>query len=141
MIQPYLFFNGRCDEAIAFYRDCLGAEVEFIMRFKDSPDPLPSEMPDDWGEKVMHTTLRIGECRIMASDGCESGKDGFKGFALSFILPNESEAARVFGLLLDGGSVQMQIGKTFWSPCFGMVQDKFGIHWMITVPETGQPQR
>ena len=132
-IQPYLFFGGRCDEAITFYQTALGAKVEMIMRFKESPEPPPpGMMPPNWGEKVMHASFSIGAARIMASDGCGEA-NGFSGFSLSLSLPDEAAAQRVFAALAEGGTVGMPLGKTFWSPCFGMVTDRFGVAWMVTV--------
>ncbi len=130
-IQPYLFFDGRCEEALAFYRGALGAEVTMLMRFKDSPDP--GMIPPGAGDKVMHASFRIGETTMMASDGRCQGQASFHGFALSLTVPNEAEAERLFGALGDGGQVQMPMTKTFFSPRFGMVADRFGVSWMIYV--------
>ncbi len=139
IIQPYLFFNGRCEEAVEFYRKALGAEVEMMMRFKDSPQPPQLEtVPPGLENKIMHTSFRIGESTVLASDGCSAEKPGFWGFSLSLSVPNESEADRVFAALSDGGQVQMPLAKTFWSARFGMVQDRFGVAWMITVLPSGQ---
>ncbi len=133
LIQPYLFFGGHCEEAIQFYHTALGANVEMIMRFKESPEPPPpGMMPPNWGEKVMHASLNIGGARLMASDGCFATKS-FSGFSLSLSLPDEPAAQRAFTALTEGGTVEMPLGKTFWSPCFGMVTDRFGIAWMVTV--------
>ena len=133
-IQPYLFFDGRCEEAIEFYRKALGAEVGMLMRFKDSPEPPPPGAVAPGSEnKVMHATLRIGAATVMASDGCVSGSPSFKGFSLSLTVPSEAEADRRFAALADGGKVQMPLGKTFWSPRFGMLTDRFGVGWMVNV--------
>jgi PhnB protein len=128
-IQPYLFFDGRCDEAIEFYRGALGAEATMLMRFKDSPEPTSHGNED----KVMHANLRIGETTVLASDGRCLGRPSFQGFALSLTVSNESEAERLFAALGDGGQVQMPMTKTFFSPRFGMVADRFGVSWMIYV--------
>jgi PhnB protein len=133
LIQPYLFFNGCCEEALEFYRTALGAEVTIVMRFKDSPEPHPGMGPEH-ANKVMHANFRIGDSVIMASDGRCQGKASFEGFSLSLTVPTEAEADRIFGALADGGEVDMPLGKTFWSPRFGMVTDRFGIGWMITLP-------
>ena len=134
-IEPYLFFNGRCDEAIEFYRKALGAEVSMLMRYKESPEPPPPGMvPAGWDNKVMHSSLRVGNANIMASDGCSEGLN-FQGFSLSLAVANETEAKRVFDALSDGGQVRMPLTKTFWSPCFGMVADRFGVGWMVTVAQ------
>jgi len=131
VLQPYLFFEGRCEEAVEFYKKALGAEVVFMMRFKDSPDPNASQgVPPD---KIMHTTLRIAGNDVMASDGrCEHPMK-FQGFALSLSVNTDAEADKYFNALTQGGQVIMPLAKTFWSPRFGMVTDKFGIMWMVSV--------
>jgi PhnB protein len=132
-IQPYLFFSGRCEEALAFYRTALGAEVDMVMLYKDSPEPLPpGSIPPGFENKVMHATFRIGGTTLMAADGCEADLK-FSGFSLSIAVGTEAEADRVFAALADRGQVQMPLTKTFWSPRFGMVTDRFGIGWMVTV--------
>jgi PhnB protein len=140
-IQPYLNFDGRCDEAIDFYRKALGAEVEILLRFKDCPEPPSADegctLPDD-PEKVMHTCLRIGDAAIMASDCNGTGRPEFKGISLSLTAADEAEADRYFDALATGGQVHMPMGRTFFSPRFGVVADKFGVSWMICVePEQG----
>ena len=133
-VQPYLFFDGRCEEAIEFYRRVLSAEVTMLMRFKDSPEPAPPGMhPPGSENKIMHASLRIGEATVMASDGRCMGKPSFQGFSLSLDVPSEAEADRLFAALGEGGQVQMPLGKTFFSPRFGMVADRFGVSWMIIV--------
>ena len=133
LIQPYLFFGGRCEEAIEFYRRVLGAQVETLMRHKESPEaPPPGMLAPGFENKVMHATIRIGGAILMASDGCDD-KTRFDGFRLSLALPTEADARRAFAGLSDGGTVQMPLTKTFWSPCFGMVTDRFGVGWMVTV--------
>jgi len=137
LVQPYLFFGGRCEEALEFYRNAIGAQVELLMRHKDSPEASPPGMlPPGFEDKVMHASFRVGETLLMASDGCGPGGT-FSGFSLSITLPTAGEAERVFAQLSEGGEVQMPLNKTFWSPCFGMLTDRFGIGWMVTVP--GQP--
>ena len=133
-VQPYLFFDGRCEEAIEFYRRTFGAEVTMLMRFKDSPEPpQPGMVPPGSENKVMHASLRIGETTVMASDGRCLGQPSFQGFSLSIEAPNEAEADRLFASLAEGGQVQMPLAKTFFSPRFGMVADRFGVSWMIIV--------
>ena len=135
-VQPYLFFDGRCEEAIEFYRTRLGAEVTMLMRFKDSPEPhQPGMIPPGAENKVMHTSLRIGDTTVMASDGRCQGEPSFKGFALSLTAANEAEADRWFAALGDGGQVQMPLAKTFFASRFGMVADRFGVSWMILAGE------
>jgi PhnB protein len=134
-IQPYLFFDGRCEEAVDFYRGALGAEVEMLMRYKESPDPPPPGMvPPGSEDKVMHASLRIGDTVVMASDGCNAGQPRFDGFSLSLSVADEAEADRAFAALGDGGQVQMPLGRTFFSPRFGMLTDRFGVGWMVIVP-------
>ena len=133
-IEPYLFFNGRCEEAIDFYKKALGAEVLMMMRFKESPEPPPPDkVPPGSDNKIMHLCMRIGDANIMASDGHCSGQTNFQGFSLSITAADEADAKRKFTALAEGGQVQMALGKTFWSPCFGMVADRFGVGWMVTV--------
>lgn len=134
VVQPYLIFGGRCQEAVDFYRAALGAEVEMLLLHKDSPEPPPPGMlQPGFEEKVMHTSFRIGETTLMASDGCREGSS-FSGFSLSLSVPTQAEAERVFAALAEGGEVQMPLGRTFWSPCFGVLTDRFGVGWMINVP-------
>lgn len=133
-VQPYLFFNGRCEEAVEFYQRALGAQVEMLMRFKESPEqPPPDKVPPGSADKVMHASLKIGDTVVMASDGNCSGKPEFTGFSLSLTVANAAEADRVFNALAEGGQVQMPMGPTFWSPRFGMVADRFGVGWMVNV--------
>jgi len=133
-VQPYLFFGGRCEEAVEFYRKALAAEVLMLMRFKDSPEPhAPGMLPPGSENKVMHVSFRVGDTTVMASDGFCKGQTEFQGLSLSLTVSNEAEADRVFAALADGEQVQMPLNKTFWSPRFGMVTDRFGLGWMVTV--------
>ncbi|HEY7218665.1 MAG TPA: VOC family protein [Candidatus Binatia bacterium] len=135
-VQPYLLFNGHCEEAIEFYKKALGAEVLMMMRFKESPEPhAPGMLPPGSENKVMHACIRIGDTSVMASDGRCTGQTNFQGFSLSLTASNEAEASQKFATLAEGGQVQMPLGKTFWSPSFGMVADRFGVSWMIIVPQ------
>ena len=139
IIQPYLFFNGCCEQALEYYRTALGAEVQGLTRFKDSPEPPQPGCGPVSGEKVMHASFRIGETTIMASDGQSTGKTNFDGFSLALSVTSEAEADKYFAPLADGGKVVMPLARTFWSPRFGMVQDRFGILWMVmTLPAGGQ---
>ena len=132
-IQPYLFMDGRCEEAIEFYKKVFGAEVGMLMRFKEAPpNDAPACTPAS-GEKIMHASVTIGESRVMMSDGRNTGAPKFEGFALSVNAKDEADAKRMFDALASGGQVTMPLGKTFFSPCFGMVADKFGMHWIIIV--------
>ena len=131
-VQPYLFFDGRCEEAVEFYRTKLGAEVQMLTRFKDSPQShQPGMIPPGAENKVMHTSLRIGDTTVMASDGRCQGQPSFQGFALSLTAANDAEADRWFAALGDGGQVQMPMAKTFFASRFGMLADRFGVSWMI----------
>jgi len=133
-VEPYLFFDGRCDEALEFYRRVLRAEVTMLMRFKDSPEPhQPGMIPPGSENKVMHAGFRIGDTTLMASDGRCLGKPNFQGFSLTLSVPNDAEAERLFAALGDGGQVQMPMSKTFFSSRFGMVADRFGVPWMVIV--------
>lgn len=128
-VEPYLFFEGLCDEAIEFYRQALGAEVQMLMRYKESPDPT-MRIPG-LEDKVLHAHLRIGSANVMVSDGRCEGEPAFRGFALSLAVADAAEAGRKFAALADGGQVMMPLTKTFYSPSFGMVTDRFGVLWMI----------
>ena len=133
-VQPYLFFDGRCEEALDFYKRTLGAKVEMMMRIKESPEPpQPGMCPPGSENKIMHAAIRIGDTTVMASDGRCQGKPSFQGFSLSLNAKDEAEARRMFAALGDGGQVRMPLGKTFFSPCFGMIADRFGVSWMIIV--------
>lgn len=130
-VQPYLFFDGRCDEALEFYKKAIGAKVGMLMRWKDSPDKSMCTPAN--ADKVMHSQFQIGDTTVMASDGRNEGGPKFDGFALSIIAQSEAEADKMFAALGEGGQVTMPLGKTFFSPRFGMLADKFGVHWMILV--------
>jgi PhnB protein len=129
-----LNFDGRCEEAVEFYRKALGAEVEMLMRYKDSPEPhQPGMIPPGAENKVMHVSFRIGTTTVLASDCHCQGRPNFQGFSLALTPPNEGAAERMFAALSDGGQVQMPLMKTFFSPSFGVVADRFGVSWMIYV--------
>jgi len=133
-VETYLFFDGRCEEAIEFYKKVLGAEVTMLMRFKDSPEPpQPGMIPPGSENKIMHVSFRVGDTTVMASDGRCTGQANFQGFSLSLTVANEAEADRKFAALAEGGQVQMPMAKTFRSPRFGMVTDRFGLGWMVSV--------
>jgi PhnB protein len=136
-IQPYLVFHGRCEEAVEFYRTALGATAIELMRFNQAPDPVPPGVLDPGFEnKIMHGTFRLGDAQIMVSDGGKASPAGFQGFSLAIIVTTPAEADRVFGALAQGGKVGMPLGKTFWSPRFGTVTDRFGVDWMVnTMPQ------
>ena len=131
-VQPYLFFDGRAEEAIDFYRRALGARVEMMMRFKDNPEPNEDCAPPPGSEnKVMHASFRVGDTTVMASDGHCAGEPRFEGFSLTLVAPSEAEAERMFTALSDGGETRMPLTRTFFSPRFGMVADSSGVAWMI----------
>ena len=139
LVQSYLFFNGRCEEALEFYRKALGAQVTMMMRFKDNPDPMtdgcgPDGAPAPDPNSVMHASFKIGETEVMASDGMGGGKAEFKGLSLSVSAASDAEAQRLFKLLGEGGKVEMPMGKTFFASAFGMVADRFGVSWMVINP-------
>jgi PhnB protein len=135
-IQPYLIFDGRAEEAAAFYEKALGAQVQMLMRYKDSPLAPPADMmPPGWNAKVMHMALKIGDAVVFGSDGDGAEGGGFKGFSLSYGAKTLEEAERVFAALADGGETQMRLTKTFFSPAFGILTDRFGVPWMVVVPQ------
>jgi len=134
VVEVYLFFNGACEQAVEFYGKALGAQVDMMMKYKESPEPpQPGRLPPGFENKVMHCSFRVGGTRVMASDGCSTEKPNFQSFSLSIAVPEEGDAKRIFDALSEGGQVRMPLGKTFWSPCFGMLEDKFGVGWMISV--------
>lgn len=133
-IQPYLFFDGRCEEALMFYREVLGAEITMLMRFGESPDPAPpGTLPPGAENKIMHAALRVGDSVILASDGHCGGEPSFAGMSLSLTLASQNQAEQVFEALSREGEVTLQLGKTFFSPSFGMLRDRFGVAWMVYV--------
>jgi PhnB protein len=132
-VQPYLFFDGRCDEALEFYKKAVGADVQMLMRFKDAPDP--SMVTPASKDKVMHAQVKIGDTTVLASDGRCLGKPNFQGFSLAITAKSEAEAEQTFAALADGGQVTMPMAKTFFSPRFGMLADKFGVGWMVLVAQ------
>jgi len=133
LVQAYLFFDGRCEEAIDFYKKTLGAQVEMLMHFKDNPDP--NGCPPGMGDYVMHASIRVGETSIMMSDGYSKGEPKFDGFSLSITVPSEADADRIFAALSEGGQVNAPLNKTFFSPRFGMLTDRFGVGWMVIVQQ------
>lgn len=137
VVSPYLMFNGRCEEALQFYQKAVGAQVPMMMRYKDAPDSAkqPGMLPPGFDNKVMHARMQVGETTIMASDGCDTKQPSYDGVSLSITAPNPSEAARLFNGLADGGKINMPLNKTFFSPAFGMLVDRFGVHWMVYVEQ------
>jgi PhnB protein len=130
-VQSYMSFGGRCEEAIGFYKQALGAEVEMMMRFKDHPEPIPPQIGPETYDKVMHAQFKVGDTVVMATDGNCQGSEGFKGISLALSVATPADAEKRFKALSDGGNVQMPLTPTFFSPCFGMVADKFGVTWMV----------
>lgn len=137
-VNVYLFFEGRAEEAIEFYKKTLGAQVDFMMRMSDSPEPPPPECAAMPSDAIMHASFRIGDTVLMASDAPPSGDKPFKGFSLSVDARDEADAQRIYDALAAGGKADMPLGKTFWSPCFGMLTDRFGISWMVGVEHEQQ---
>jgi PhnB protein len=133
LASPYLFFEGRCEEAVEFYKRAVGAEVGMMMRYKEAPEPPPGPMPAGYENKIIHAQLQIGPTIVMMSDGRCSGKASFQGFALSLMVPTEAEAKKRFSALSEGGQAPMPLAKTFFSPSFGMLIDRFGVMWMVLV--------
>ena len=140
-VQPYVFFNGRCEEALTFYREKLGAEVLFQMRFKDAPPSNEHPIAAGTEDKIMHATLRIGTTELMASDGdCKAQATPYAGFSLSLTADDAASGEKLFNALADGGKITLPWQATFWSKGFGMVADRFGVHWMVTIPHEASPQ-
>jgi len=142
-IQPYLFFNGRCEEAIAFYGEALGAKLIMKMRFDENPQPQPMPLPEGWGGKIMHCALQIDDATLLASDAMSNEGTRFDGFMVSLNAADAAQAEQRFNALSAGGQVRMPLAKTFWSPCFGMLTDRFGVGWMIGVqaePQANAPK-
>jgi PhnB protein len=134
VVQPYLFFEGRCEEALEFYRQALGAKVGMMMRNREAPDqPPPGMLPPGSEDKIMHAAFKVGDATLMASDGRCSGQPDFRGVYLSLSVTSEAEADRIFGALAVGGQVHMPLGETFFARRFGMVADRFGLGWMVNL--------
>lgn len=134
-VHAYLFFDGHCEEAVEFYKKALGAKPGRFMRYSDSPEPLPPGMvPSGYENKVMYTEFYVGETLVSACDDCNRTHTAFQGFSLSVNVADEAEARRIFAALATGGKIGMQLTKTFFSPCFGMLKDRFGMGWMVIVP-------
>lgn len=133
-VQAYLMFNGRTEEALAFYTQAVGAEVTALMRFGEAPEPPPPGMvPEGWDDKVMHASFRVGEAELMASDGCQSDAAGFAGVSLALSVATKEEAETRFAALVEGGQVTMPLGPTFFAPAFGSLTDRFGVSWLVVV--------
>jgi PhnB protein len=133
-IQPYLFFDGQAEEALTFYERALGATVEAKMRYAECPDPVPAEhLPPGGAQKLLHARLHVGDAALMMSDGVAPGAGGFRGFSLTLQYAAERDARRAFDALADGGQVLMPMDRTFFSPCYGMLVDRFGVQWMVMV--------
>jgi PhnB protein len=138
-VQPYLFFEGRCEEALGFYKQALDAQITALMRYSDSPAPPPPEMvPPGSEKKVMHAAFKVGDTTLMASDGRCTGKTHFQGLSLSLTVASDAEAKHIFDALADGGQVQMPLSKSFFASSFGMVADRFGVSWMILTTPSQQ---
>jgi PhnB protein len=135
LVQPYRFFDGRCEEALMFYRDVLGAEITQLMRYSDNPEPPPPGMlPPGSENRIMHASMRIGDSTVLVSDGNCSGTTGFNGFSLTLNAASDAEAERVFAALAEGGQIRMPMAPTFFSSRFGMLADRYGLGWMVLVP-------
>jgi PhnB protein len=130
-VQPYLFFGGRCEEALAFYAEAIGATLRMSMRFRDAPDPV--DIQPEMADKIMHASFSVGGSTLLASDGQGANGPNFQGFGLALYAADQAEAHKLFDALAAGGQVRMPLAPTFWSPAFGMVADKFGVAWMVMV--------
>jgi PhnB protein len=129
--MPYLNFDGRCEEALEFYKKAVGAKVDMMMRCKEAPEP--GQIKPGLEDKILHSSFTIGKSMIMASDGYNQNNPSFNGTSLALSAATESEAKKLFDALADGGQVRMPLTKTFFSPAFGMLADKFGVPWMVVV--------
>ncbi len=131
-VQPYLFFDGKCEEALEFYKSAIGAKVDMLMRFSEAPEKPPEgTMPTASENKIMHAAFKVGDTQIMASDGHCAGKPSFQGFGLTLNAANDAEAATLFDAVGKGGQVQQPLTRTFFASSFGMVTDRFGVMWMV----------
>ena len=138
-VEPYVTMSGRCEEALAFYNQAIGAKTTMVMRFDESPDKtywMPP--PPDWGQKIMHSAMTVGSTTVMMADGMSTDPKDLSGVMLSITADDEAHAQKMFDALANGGNVFMPLGKTFWSPCFGMTSDKFGVSWMVGVDGDGR---
>lgn len=134
-VQPYLFFNGRCQEAADFYVTAIGATIEFAMRYRDAPTPLPPDaLPPNWSDKIMHMSMLIGDSRVQLSDG-NTATPRFSGFRLTLIVPDVTAAERAFAALAAGGAVDVPLATSFFAAAFGMLTDKFGVGWQVMAPQ------
>jgi PhnB protein len=127
--NPYIFFNGDCAAAFGFYADHLGGKVLTLMKHADTP--AEAHVPAEWGEKIIHGRIQLGDTVVMASDMPPGQSETPQGFRLSLSFDKPAEADRAFEALAEGGSVQMPIAKTFFAERFGMLTDRFGVPWMI----------
>jgi len=130
-VQPYVFFDGKCEEALEFYKSAVGAKVDMVMRFKEAPPEMQTQMSPGSKDKVMHAAFKIGDTQILASDGQCNGKPNFQGFSLTINAANDAEADKLFAALGKGGTVTQPMSETFFASRFGMLADKFGVNWMV----------
>jgi PhnB protein len=131
-VEALISFGGRCEEALEFYKEAVGAEVTALMRWKESPD-APFKPPPGYEEKIMHANFRIDQTQLMADDGLGNEAAEFKGVTLAIEVADDAEAKRVFTALGEGGHVNMPLAKTFWTSSFGHLTDKFGVPWIVNV--------
>ena len=134
-VQPYVFFDGKCEEALEFYKGAIGAKVDMVMHFKEAPAEMQAQMSPGSKDKVMHAAFRVGDTQILASDGECNGKPAFQGFSLTINAANDAEAEKLFGALGKGGKVTQPMTETFFASRFGMLADKFGVNWMVITPK------
>lgn len=134
-VQTYLLFEGRCEEALNFYREAIGAEIQALMRYSDSPEPPPPGCTPARPDMVMHANFKVGDTQIMASDDPSPNAQPFAGFSLTLNCANAAEAEQRFAALSAHGDVSMPLGPTFFSPAFGMLKDRFGVPWMVIVAQ------
>lgn len=135
-VEPYLIFNGRCQEAAEFYAKAIDAQILSVMYFKDNPEPPPGGVAPEMADKVMHMLMTIGDSKVMASDGhcIQSEQEKFQGFSLTLNAESDDRAKELYAALLDGGQATMPLSKTFFASSFGMLTDRFGVSWIVIVP-------
>jgi PhnB protein len=128
-VHPYLSFNGQCEEAFRFYEKTLGGKIQEFFRYEGSP--MAKDAPAEWGKKIMHVTMIVGDDIVSGADAPPGYFSKTEGMSLTIALKDPAEGERIFNVLAEGGTVKMKFGATFWSKGFGMVIDRWGIPWMI----------
>ncbi len=134
-VTPYVFFNGNCADALAFYESALGAEITMKMLASDMPPDPNFVIPDDKKGLIMHSQMKIGEGEVMMSDNLMGESADMDGASIMLNLATAAEAKSIFDNLADGAEITMAWEPTFWSAGFGSLRDKFGVRWMVGTDE------